>query len=227
MSGYNKIFISYAKEDFHYAEKLYQHLETLSYVPWLDKKDLLPGSNWELEINRALINSDFIILLLSSISVSKRGYVQKEYKLALQYWEKRLEDDIYIIPVLIDECKVPDSLNRFQWIMFDEAFPSIIHSLEKQRNTILNQTEEKQDYTTKRNPLQSFNGHVFTEYDITLITLMAQGLLQKDIPGILQECAMFPASLSSVEKRLNIIREALSFSRNEQLIVFCKDTGII
>jgi hypothetical protein len=126
MSAYNKIFISYAKEDFQYALTLYRYLDELSYVPWLDKIRLLPGSNWELEINKALKDSDFIILLLSSTSVFKRGYVQKEYKLALQYWEQRLEDDIYIIPVLIDECQLPESLSRFQWIMFEVDIPGML-----------------------------------------------------------------------------------------------------
>ena len=71
------------------------------------------------------------------------------------------------------------------------------------------------------------NTHEFSEYDITVITLLAKGALQKDIPTYLEQLDIKPAGLSSVEKRLNLIRETLGFTKNEQLIAFCKDMGVI
>ena len=71
------------------------------------------------------------------------------------------------------------------------------------------------------------NAHEFTDFDITIIELLAQGIRQKDIPAQLQERNIQPSGLSSVEKRLNYIREQLSCVNNEQLIAFCKDKGII
>jgi hypothetical protein len=50
---------------------------------------------------------------------------------------------------------------------------------------------------------------------------------QKDIPDYLQQHQIKPAGLSSIEKKLNHIREALNFTKNEQLVAFCKDKGII
>lgn len=136
---FRKVFISYAKEDIKFAAELYAFLHQSQFDPWLDKKKLLAGSNWDLAIRKALKEADFIILLLSSRSVSKRGYVQREYKLALQNWETRLATDIYIIPVLIDECEVPDSLGQFQWVRFDDdnVFKAILEALDAQRTTYL------------------------------------------------------------------------------------------
>jgi two-component system capsular synthesis response regulator RcsB len=71
------------------------------------------------------------------------------------------------------------------------------------------------------------NAHDFTAYDVTLLSLMAQGLQQKDIPVYLRENKIEPAGLSSVEKRVKHIREALEFTSNEQLIAYCKDMGIV
>lgn len=71
------------------------------------------------------------------------------------------------------------------------------------------------------------NAYEFTEFDITIITLLLQGTLQKDIPAYLQQNNIKPAGLSSVEKRLNLMKEALEFSKNEQLVAYCKDFGII
>lgn len=75
--------------------------------------------------------------------------------------------------------------------------------------------------------IQKKNTYEFTEYDITIISLLAQGVRQKDIPAHLLKNQIRPSGLSSVEKRLNHIKEMLEFSKNEQLVAFCKDMGII
>jgi DNA-binding NarL/FixJ family response regulator len=67
----------------------------------------------------------------------------------------------------------------------------------------------------------------FSEYDIILLTQLSHGMLQKDIPYYLEKNGYKPSGLSSVEKRLNLMRETLGCSKNEQLIAFCKDLGII
>lgn len=71
------------------------------------------------------------------------------------------------------------------------------------------------------------NAYEFLDFDITIITLLSQGTLQKDIPLYLTEHNIKPAGLSSIEKRLNHMKEVLSFSKNEQLVAYCKDFGII
>jgi two-component system capsular synthesis response regulator RcsB len=71
------------------------------------------------------------------------------------------------------------------------------------------------------------NAYEFSDFDITIISLLAQGMLQKDIPSYLQENNIKPSGLSSVEKRLNLMKEMLNFSKNEQLVAYCKDFGII
>lgn len=71
------------------------------------------------------------------------------------------------------------------------------------------------------------NSHEFSAFDVTILSLLSQGLLQKDIPYYLQQKDIKPSGLSSVEKRLNLMKEVLGFSKNEQLIAYCKDIGII
>ncbi|MET0636643.1 MAG: response regulator [Chitinophagaceae bacterium] len=71
------------------------------------------------------------------------------------------------------------------------------------------------------------NSHNFTDFDITIISLLAQGMPQKNIPAYLQRHQIKPSGLSSVEKRFNQIRNVFEFSNNEQLVAFCKDMGII
>ena len=67
----------------------------------------------------------------------------------------------------------------------------------------------------------------FTETDIMILTLLVQGTLQKNIPDHLKSQGARATSQSSVEKRLNQIRTALGFTKNEQLIAYCKDYKLI
>jgi DNA-binding NarL/FixJ family response regulator len=71
------------------------------------------------------------------------------------------------------------------------------------------------------------NAHDFTAYDIAIISQLAAGTSQKNIPYYLAQNNIKPSGLSSVEKRLNFIKETLDFSKNEQLIAYCKDNKII
>ncbi|SMO56694.1 DNA-binding response regulator, NarL/FixJ family, contains REC and HTH domains [Chryseobacterium rhizoplanae] len=75
--------------------------------------------------------------------------------------------------------------------------------------------------------VKKLNSYEFTSYDITLVSLLSQGVQQKNIPTYLQNNNITPNSLSSVEKKLNSLKEALGVKSNEQLIAFCKDLGII
>jgi two-component system capsular synthesis response regulator RcsB len=68
---------------------------------------------------------------------------------------------------------------------------------------------------------------VFTEYDKTIVSMLAKGRAQKDIPLYFLKNNIKPSSLSSIEKRLNTIKTILDISSNEQLIAHCKDNNII
>lgn len=76
-------------------------------------------------------------------------------------------------------------------------------------------------------PVKTMNTLEFTNYDITLLKLLSEGILQKNIPIVLRRKNIVPSSLSSVEKRINSLKEGLSVKNIEQLIAVCKDLGII
>lgn len=76
-------------------------------------------------------------------------------------------------------------------------------------------------------PAKSLNTLEFSNYDITLLQLLSDGVLQKNIPKKLQEKNIYPNSLSSVEKRINAMKLVLSVKNVEELIANCKEIGII
>ena len=71
------------------------------------------------------------------------------------------------------------------------------------------------------------NSYDFSEFDVLILSLLSKGLQQKNFPTILQQNGIKPSGLSSVEKRINRMKEKLNFKTNEQLIAFSKDLGII
>ena len=95
-----RIFLCHAREDKAQVREVYHRLRAIEgFEPWLDEKDLLPGQDWAYEIKQALKTSDFILLFLSRASGAKRGYVQREMKLALDALQELPEGTIHTIPV--------------------------------------------------------------------------------------------------------------------------------
>ena len=123
-------------------------------------------------------------------------------------------------PALIDDLFKKYGINGFVRKARHDAkdLKLAIHALAK-GNTYLS-PDLKQSVKQK-------NTFEFTSYDITIISLLSQGTLQKNIPAYLLENDIKPSGLSSVEKRLNMMKEVLEFSKNEQLVAYCKDFGII
>lgn len=110
MTGTPKIFLSYTRDDQETVEKLYHFLSNAGFRPWMDTRDILAGEVWRNAIQRAIRDSDFFVVCLSENFVRRRGYLQKEVKDALKIQEEKLGDDIYVIPVRLDDCEIPDDL---------------------------------------------------------------------------------------------------------------------
>ena len=111
-----RIFLSYARMDKANVAAIYDRLEKEGHKPWMDSKNIYPGEDFRRAIEKAISNSDIILPCLSANSVDRRGFIQRELKQALDLWKERLESDIYIIPVRLEDCKLPESLANFQWV---------------------------------------------------------------------------------------------------------------
>lgn len=112
-----KVFISYANEDRDRALHYYELLSQEGALPWLDVKKLLPGQNWEAEIERAFSEANVVVLLLSKRSVNKRGFVQREANDAIERLRYKQPTDIYVIPLLLEQCDVPAHIaGRLQYV---------------------------------------------------------------------------------------------------------------
>ena len=69
------------------------------------------------------------------------------------------------------------------------------------------------------------NQHDFTDRDKAIVRLLNEGYSQQEIADWLESNGMPPFGLSSVEKRLKLMRTAMNFSKNQQLIGFLQGFG--
>jgi hypothetical protein len=135
-----KIFLAHALEDKPQVRVIYSALQKSGLDPWLDEIDLVPGQNWQLEIQKAIRESGVFIACLSRLSVSKQGYVQREFRIALNVYAEKPPGSIYLIPLKIDDCEVPDlqlpqlgiNLRDIQWLDYwrTDGFERLIKAIE-------------------------------------------------------------------------------------------------
>ncbi|GEM_PF-2483827 len=136
------IFLCHAKEDSKDVRTLYDRLKKAGFNPWMDEADILPGQNWDYEIKKAIKRTDFVLICLSNISVRKRGYLNKEIIWALNRQDEMLLGDIFMIPVKLEKCELPDRLSGHQSVDlfdtdgFEKLFQALRHQLGlKEENT--------------------------------------------------------------------------------------------
>jgi hypothetical protein len=126
-----QVFLCHASDDKARVIELYDRLEAAAFDPWIDQRKLHGGQDWDFEIKRAVRRSDVVIVCLSPRSITKEGYVQKEIRQALDIADEKPQDHVYIIPVRLEECDVPETLRRWQRVDLyaEDGFERLLMSL--------------------------------------------------------------------------------------------------
>ena len=156
------VFISYAREDFDFANKLYQDLKLAGIEPWLDKISMKAGEKWQPAIRSAINDSKYFIPLLSSNSVQKKGYVQRELREALDILEGLSYKDIFVIPLRVEDCKVTNKkVNQYNIV---DLFPDWKGGIKKVLDSMgINSTDLKQDNIPTANLDEAYWNHLMTK----------------------------------------------------------------
>ncbi len=125
-----KVFLCHAHSDAIAVHALYNRLVKDGVDAWLDKEKLLPGQDWELEIRNAVREADVVVACLSK-QFNQAGFRQKEVRIALNEADMKPEGEIFIIPARLEECNVPQSLQRWHWVdLFEEdGYVRLINAL--------------------------------------------------------------------------------------------------
>jgi hypothetical protein len=137
-------FLCYAKENSTGVREFRERLKAEDWIdPWFDEEDILPGQMWEGSVTEAVHNSHAVMVFLSSIAVRTDGFFHKELKLALDAAAEKPDGTIFIIPIRLDPCDVPDRLLPYQYVDYfgddehkDRVYSSLIAALKSRAGSL-------------------------------------------------------------------------------------------
>lgn len=133
-----QVFLCHSVKDKHAAIDLYQRLQAEGVAPWFAEMNLVPGQNWREVISKTVRDTDVVLVCLSHSSVKRPGYAQKEIKLALDVADEQPEGSIFVIPVRLEECDIPDRLSHLHWVnLFEEhGYERLVWALQQRANQL-------------------------------------------------------------------------------------------
>jgi hypothetical protein len=109
------VFLCHASEDKEPVRELARYVRGLGHEAWLDEDRLLPGQDFDYEIRQALRRCDVVLVCLSDNSM-KRGYIQRELKRALDVAEEFPAGELFLIPLRLASCEIPDHLKHLHYV---------------------------------------------------------------------------------------------------------------
>jgi hypothetical protein len=111
-----RVFIAYSVEDRDRAQQIATTLRATGVEPWLVTEQIEAGTNWHDTITAAIGSSDVVLVLFSEATATKRGYVQREIRTALDIAQELPETAVYLIPVRLDDTPAPREFAAWQWL---------------------------------------------------------------------------------------------------------------
>lgn len=126
------MFICHGSQDKDRVRQLVKTIRRANIEPWLDEEKLIPGQDWQMEIARAIREAHAVVVCLSRATCSKADYVQQEIRHALEVAYQQPEGAVFVIPAKLEECDIPEKLQKWQWVMLDasEGITRLIAALE-------------------------------------------------------------------------------------------------
>ncbi|NEQ55362.1 MAG: TIR domain-containing protein, partial [Leptolyngbya sp. SIO3F4] len=112
-----KLFYSYSHKDNALREELETHLKILQrqglIQTWSDRC-LLPGDEWENDIDDNLNRADIVLLLVSADFIASDYCYEREMKQAM---EQHNQQEAIVIPILLRPCDWRDTpFNKLSWL---------------------------------------------------------------------------------------------------------------
>lgn len=128
------IFLVHAHSDREAVHKLYNRLVNDGINAWLDAKKLQPGQDWQHEIRKAILKSDVVVVCLSQGFTQQQGYRHEELKIALEKADLLPDDEIFIVPIRLETCDMPESLRHLHRVDLFKAggYKKLLRALREQ-----------------------------------------------------------------------------------------------
>jgi len=139
---------------------------------------------------------------------------------------KGIQPDLKVV-VFSSEGRLPEAQILFEELQIDGFVPKGRGDTQDLILAIQTVYENRKYISVHLKKTINEKVYFFDVLDKAILNLLIKGIPQKQMKAHLVAMDIKPNGLSSTEKRLKTIREALDLQSNEQLIAYCKDLGII
>lgn len=181
-----------------------------------------------LKFQNSLLHGQPFDLLITDLSF-KRDHRPFQLSSGKALIEK-IRDKGHEVPIII--CSVeekPNMIKRFIKVNRVAAYVlkgrDGLKDLKKAVTSVYNGNK----YFSERIARMTKGSSIFEieEYDVSLLLHLSHGLSQNQISTLFNSKGIVPSSLSSIEKRLNKLKDVLKANNNVQLVANAKDLGLI
>ena len=116
-----RLFLSYSRAQFYFAESLAYALQARDFDVWFDSQRLTTGTEWAAEIMRGIASSDVLLLVGSKQSLESVA-VRHEWTTAVGQGKK-------IVVALFEHVELPGELDAAVIVDFRRSFDSGLANL--------------------------------------------------------------------------------------------------
>ena len=218
----HSIFISYASPDRERVLPYFSWLEKQEFNVWIDCRRLRAGQNWDFEIKRALDKATFVLMFVSNLSYDRRGYLQRELKFALDKLSEKLIDDIYIIPVLLDDdVLIPEQLKGIHCIAASDSqcreqiADALQHQLERLGIEQKEIQEKEEVYWTSEIKREEFDGIPGYEVELQFLTFRSDKYLNLSEIGECIKGDFLRALFQHREEKLSPMPDSFNYGQDK------------
>lgn len=182
-----------------------------------------------LKIKRAILDKKPFDLLITDLSF-ENDYREQKYESG-EALVKALKQENIEIPIIM--YSVEDRLEKVRLLINKYDINAYAckgrDGLKELSKAIHHISTKKEKYLSPQVILakSTNNDTDINDYDIELIELLAKGLSQSEISTFFTKNKISPSSLSSVEKRINKLKDIFRANNPAHLIAIAKDQGFI
>ncbi len=113
--------MSYSRRELGFVDDLVSKLEGEKYHVWLDYRALIPGSPWNVQIEKGLKEADTVLLVVSKAALASK-YVTSE-------WHHFLDTKKRVILLIFEAVDLPKELEKFEWVDFRGSYSAGLKEL--------------------------------------------------------------------------------------------------
>jgi hypothetical protein len=151
------IFLSHSSADKEKVREISELLKINGIKTWIDEAEIKPGEMLLQKISNGIKEMDYLAVFLSQNSV-KSNWVMKELSIAMS--KEIIEGKIKVLPILIEDCEIPNFLKDKKYIDFRDK-----NNIFKELNSLMQylkkipenkEMEQKKEIPQKEMDLEKF-----------------------------------------------------------------------